>query len=74
MVQSPNFYSMNKMLRDASGRRVLTNLSGKNRAKLSMYKRVQRLMHEAGLMGKRPKEKYHLILPKARIRRRLNAC
>ena len=21
-------------------------------------------MHEAGLMGKRPKEKYHLILPK----------
>lgn len=38
---------------------MLTNLSGKNRAKLSMYKRVQRLMHEAGLMGKRPKEKYH---------------
>ena len=23
------------------------------------HKRVQRLMHEAGLMGKRPKEKYH---------------
>ncbi|MBP3273409.1 MAG: IS3 family transposase, partial [Butyrivibrio sp.] len=23
------------------------------------HKRVQRLMHESGLMGKRPKEKYH---------------
>ena len=30
-----------------------------NRGYKINHKRVQRLMHEAGLMGKRPKEKYH---------------
>jgi len=30
-----------------------------NRGYQVNHKRVQRLMHEAGLMGKRPKEKYH---------------
>jgi len=30
-----------------------------NRGYKVNHKRVQRLMHEAGLMGKRPKEKYH---------------
>ncbi len=30
-----------------------------NRGYIINHKRVQRLMHEAGLMGKRPKEKYH---------------
>ena len=31
----------------------------KNRGYKVNHKRVQRLMHEAGLAGKRPKEKYH---------------
>ena len=31
-----------------------------NRGHKVNHKRVQRLMHEAGLVGKRPKEKYHL--------------
>ena len=30
-----------------------------NRGYIVNHKRVQRLMHEAGLLGKRPKEKYH---------------
>ena len=30
-----------------------------NRGYQVNHKRVQRLMHEAGLVGKRPKEKYH---------------
>ena len=30
-----------------------------NRGHQVNHKRVQRLMHEAGLAGKRPKEKYH---------------
>ncbi len=30
-----------------------------NRGYIVNHKRVQRLMHAAGLMGKRPKEKYH---------------
>ena len=30
-----------------------------NRGYKVNHKRVQRLMHEAGLAGKRPKEKYH---------------
>ena len=30
-----------------------------NRGYKANHKRVQRLMHEAGLTGKRPKEKYH---------------
>ena len=30
-----------------------------NRGHIVNHKRVQRLMHEAGLIGKRPKEKYH---------------
>ena len=30
-----------------------------NRGYIINHKRVQRLMHEAGLIGKRPKEKYH---------------
>ena len=30
-----------------------------NRGHKINHKRVQRLMHEAGLSGKRPKEKYH---------------
>ena len=31
----------------------------KNRGYDVNHKRVQRLMHDAGLLGKRPKEKYH---------------
>ena len=31
----------------------------RNRGYQVNHKRVQRLMHEAGLIGKRPKEKYH---------------
>ena len=38
-------------------RRVYQEL--RNRGYQVNHKRVQRLMHEAGLMGKRPKEKYH---------------
>ena len=34
-----------------------------NRGYQVNHKRVQRLMHEAGLSGKRPKEKYHQLLP-----------
>ena len=30
-----------------------------NRGYVINHKRVQRIMHEAGLFGKRPKEKYH---------------
>ena len=38
-------------------RRVYMEL--KNRGYNVNHKRVQRLMHDAGLFGKRPKEKYH---------------
>ena len=38
-------------------RRVYMEL--KNRGYDVNHKRVQRLMHDAGLLGKRPKEKYH---------------
>lgn len=31
----------------------------KNRGYDVNHKRVQRLMHDVGLLGKRPKEKYH---------------
>ena len=50
-----NIFELNK--RRYGIRRVHQELI--NRGYKINHKRVQRLMHEAGLVGKRPKEKYH---------------
>ena len=45
-----------------------------NRGYQVNHKRVQRLMHKAGLAGKRPKEKYHLLWSSLFVTLRPNFC
>ena len=55
LLEIQSIYIQNK--RRYGVRRIHRELC--NRGHIVNHKRVQRLMHEAGLIGKRPKEKYH---------------